>query len=121
MTPPKPVLHDGVDGDVAGAVLVGYVEHLVLGAVAVFGLDVAVTPDGEQGRVAGEVAVVVDDGVELGAVEEVVVDGVGGEGVEVGFEGEAVVEVSEGGGVPEDGVALGGEEQGDGDVGVVLA
>ena len=98
-----------------------YVEHLGLRTVAVFGLDVAVAPERKERRVAGEVAVVVDDGVELGAVEEVVVDGVGGEGVEVGFEGEAVVEVGEGGGVPEDGVALGGEEQRDGDVGVVLA
>ena len=69
---------------------------------------------------AGEVAVLVDDVIHLGTVEDEVVDAVAGEGVEGELEGEAVVDVSVGCGVPDDAVAFGGDEERDGYVGVVL-
>ncbi len=94
--PPEPVLHHDVHGDVFGAVAVGDGEDLVEGGVAVFGLDEAVGPARKHGGVAGEVAVLVDDVVHLGAVEEEVVDAVAGDGVEGELEGEAVVDVGVG-------------------------
>ena len=103
-----------------GAVAVGDGENLVEGGVTVFGLDEAVGPARQHGSVAGEVAVLVDDVVHLRAVEDEVVDAVAGDGIEGELEGEAVVDVGVGGGVPNDSVALGGEEKGDGHVGVVL-
>ena len=65
-------------------------------------------------------AVLVDDVVHLGAVEDEVVDAVAGDGVEGELEREAVIDVGVGGGVPDDAVAFGGDEEGDGYVGVVL-
>ena len=120
LAPPEPVLDDEVEGHVLRAVLVGDVEQLLGGGVAVLGLDEAVGPLAEEGRVAGEVAVVVDEGVEVRAVEDVVIDAVGGLGGELELAGEAVIHADAGGGVPEDTVAVGREQQRDGDVAVGL-
>ncbi len=118
--PPEPVLHHDIHGDVFGAVAVGDGEDLIERGVAILGLDEAVGPAGKHGSVTGEVAVLVDDVVHLGAVEDEVVDAVAGDGVKGELEGEAVVDVGVGCGVPDDAVAFGGEEKGDGYVGVVL-
>ncbi len=62
-----------------------------------------------------------NDGVHLRAVEDVVVDLRRGHRLQVQLEREAIVDVAEGSGVPENGVALARDEKRDGDVGVVLA
>ena len=118
--PPEPVLHDGVEREVSGAIARGDAEHLVLRDVAVFGLEEAVGPLRQHGRMAGQVAVAVDDRVHLGAVDEVVVNRVAGQGGELEREREAVVDLGERGGVPHQRVAAAGDQQRNGDIGVVL-
>jgi len=118
--PPMPVLHDGVEGNVLVAVLDGDLEELAGALVSVFGLEEAVGPLAEERRLPGHCAILVDDLVHLRAVEEVVVDGVACVGGEDHFAVEAVVELGSGGGVPEQAVALGGDEQRYGDLGIGL-
>ncbi len=106
LLPPEPVLHDRIHGDVPGAIFGGDGENLVLRLVAVLGLEEAVSPLGKQRHMAGHGAVLMDDGVHLRAVEDVVVDLRRRHRFQVQIEGEAIVHVAEGGGVPKNGVSL---------------
>jgi hypothetical protein len=62
----------------------------------------------------------VDDRVHLGAVEEVVVDGLARQRTERQLERKTVVDVGKRGGIPHDRVTLARNKQRDRDVGVVL-
>ncbi len=118
--PPEPVLHNVVDGDAQLAVFVRDAEQFVLRLVAVLALPEAVGPLAEHGGRASELAIAGDDAVEAGAVEEVVVDGVGDFGADVEGVLETVVEAAARGVVPEQAVAHAGEHERHGDAGVVL-
>ena len=119
--PPEPILHDGIHGNVPGTVFGRDGEDLGLGFITILGLKETVSPLREQRRMAGHRAVLMKDRVHLRAVEDVVVNLRRGHRLQVQIEGKAVVDVAEGGGVPEDGVAFARNQQRDGDVGVVLA
>ena len=94
--------------------------NLVERYVAVLRLKEAVGPLRQHGRVAGHGAVLVKNGVDLRAVEEVVVDRLAGDGSELQIEREAIVKIGERRRVPHQPVALARNQQRDRDIGVVL-
>ena len=67
------------------------------------------------------VAVLVENGVDLRAVEEVVIDRLAGDGSQLQLKRKAIVEVGERRRVPHQPVALARNQQRDRDIGVVLA
>ena len=71
--PRLPVQHDAVERQLAAAVLPHDFDQLILRDVALFGLDIAKRPLGQHRRMPGQPADFVDDLVEFGAVEEVIV------------------------------------------------
>ena len=74
-TPVLPVLHDGVDGDVAAAVFVEHARKLVGCLVALAALPVAVRPEREHRRLAAQPPYLLHHAVLRAVlVEEVVVD-----------------------------------------------
>src|SRR6185312_10552890 len=58
--PPKPVLHDGVEGNVLLAITAGDSKNLVLRNVTIFRLKEAIGPFREHRRVPSQVAVLVN-------------------------------------------------------------
>ena len=72
--PVLPVLDDGVHRDGAPAELRDRLQDLVLRVVLVLRLPEAERPVGEHRRLTGEGAIAGDDPIDLGSVDEVVVD-----------------------------------------------
>ena len=118
--PPEPVLNNGIQRDVPAPVLVGDVQDFGLRRVAILGLEKTIGPLRKQRRVPGHRPVFMDNPVHVRAVEHVVIHLVAGHRFKVEVERKAVIHVGEGGRVPEDSVALAGDQQRDGDIGVVL-
>src|SRR5712691_6108240 len=75
--PPEPVLDNVVQRDAQIAVLAGDALQLLLRSIAILALPIAVRPLTKEGCLPGQLAVGGDDGVKLGAVEEVIVNRVG--------------------------------------------
>ena len=119
--PPEPVLHHDVQRHVLAAVLAGDIEQLLRRLVAILRLEEPVGPLAEQRRVSGDVAVLMDHRIDFRAVDEVVVDGIGGVGRELELGGEAVVEPGPRRRVPKDAVSIGTDQQRHRDVRVRLA
>ena len=118
--PPEPILHHRVQGNVLLAIALRDSGDLVERYIAVLGLEETVSPLGQHRRMTGQVAVLVDDGVHLRAVEEVVVDRFAGHGAEGDFGGKAIVDVGEGRRVPHQPITLARYQQRNCDVGIVL-
>ena len=118
--PPEPILHNVVDGNVLGPVTRGYCFQLLLRLVLVFALPEAVCPAAKERHLAGELAIAGDDLVGVRAVDEVVVDAVGDFCAQIERMNETIVHAAARGVVPEDAVSVGGDEERNGDVGVLL-
>ena len=118
--PPKPILHDVVNGDVQFAVFVRHAKQLFLRAVSVFALPKAVRPLAEKRRRAGQFAISRYDAVELGSVKKVVVHLIGYFRAEIERAKKAVVEAAPRGMVPENAIAVARQKERNANVGVVL-
>jgi hypothetical protein len=73
--PPIPVLHNGIERDVLLAISACNSQDLILRNVSILRLEKSIGPLGKQGRVPGEVSVLVDDLIQFGAINQVVIDG----------------------------------------------
>src|SRR6185437_14372098 len=71
--PPLPVLNNGVERDVAGAILFHNSNQFILRLVAVLGLKEPVSPLAEERSASGQVAILVNDGVRIRPIDEIVV------------------------------------------------
>src|SRR5713226_7297427 len=72
--PPKPILHDRIERNMLFAIAVSNSKDLLLGNITVLRLEEAVSPFGKHGRVASQVAILVDNLVHLRAIDQVIVD-----------------------------------------------
>ncbi len=119
--PPKPVLHDRIKRNVLFAITMRNPKQLVLRNITVFRLEETVCPLWQHGRVTAQVAILVHDLIHLGPVDNVVIDRVRGQRTELKGQRKPVVRISERRGVPQERVALTGNQQRDGNVCVVLS
>lgn len=104
--PPKPILDDGIKGNMLLAVAMRDAQHFILGHVTVFRLNEPIGPRRSPRIVSG-----VDDLVHFRTINEVVIHGMAGERTQVQFQGKPI---------PHQRVALARHEQRDRDIGVVL-
>ena len=118
--PPEPVLNDIVCRDMELAVLSRDPHDFILRAIAVLALPETVRPPSEHRDAARQHAVAGDDGIELRPGDEIVVYDIRDFRTEVQRVEKAVVEPAARRIVPEYPVAVRREEEGDGDVRVVL-
>ncbi len=90
--PPEPILYDVVGRNVQLPVFPSDFQNFLLRSVPVLALPETISPFAEHGRLPGQFAVGGNDLVQIGAVEEVIVDVVGHFGTDVEVICEAVVE-----------------------------
>ena len=118
--PPEPILHDVVHGYVEVAVFARNTQKFLLRPITVFALPKAISPFSKKRWRAGELTVCCNNLVELGTIEEVVVDQIRDIGTQVESAEVAIIEAAAGGIVPENPVAFARQKHRNGDVGVVL-
>src|SRR5882672_6066845 len=82
LAPVLPVLHQGVDREIAFAELFANAEDFPLSVIPFTALPVTVYPPGKQRSFPRELAVIRNDAVQLRAVKEVVIDGLPNFGAE---------------------------------------
>ena len=121
LLPPEPILHHRVQRNMPAAVLIGDRQNLRLRCVAILGLEEPIGPLRKQRRMARHGAVCMDNPVHPRAIEHVVIHLAGGHRFKVQVQWKAVIHVGERGRVPQDSITLAGDQQGNGDIGVVLA
>ena len=90
-------------------------ENLLLRLVAVLALPKSVSPFSEHGSLPGEFAITGDNLVQVGTIEKVIVDDLGYFGTDVQVVREAVVEAAARSVVPENAVAVAGNQKRHGD------
>ena len=105
---------------VAGAILANdFIDHR-LGIVTPAALLIAQRPHGHKRHVPGQVGIAAEDLFDGRAVEKVIVDDLRNLGTDVQIVREAVIDAAAGCAVPENSVAIAGDEKRDGNAGVVL-
>ncbi len=121
LLPPEPVLHDSVHRDMLPAIPAGDIQQLLRRDVLVLRLEETVSPEGQQRGVSGQIAVLMNHLVHFRTGDEVVIDRIAGVRDERELQRKAIVGEAECSRTPHQGIALGGDQKGNCNIGVVLA
>ena len=100
LCPPLPILNDRVERNMTVAVLIDDSDQLILSFVAILRLEKAIGPFSEQRRMAGQFAILMNDLVGLGTINEVVIQALGRLGAKDQRARELIVDAALRSGVP---------------------